>query len=90
MSVHDLLDHTLDESLQLVILQELATYFEEYIAIHGIRSTRSGADIYIEILLEFDGDRKMIDVQKVIKEMTYILEQKIPGSQVIIAPAIRN
>ena len=90
MSVHDLLDHTLDESLQLVILQELATYFEEYIAIHGIRSRRSGADIYIEILLEFDGDRKMIDVQKVIKEMTYTLKQKIPGSQVIIAPAIRN
>lgn len=90
MSVHDLLDRTLDESLQLVILQELATYFEEYIAIHGIRSRRSGADIYIEILLEFDGDRRMTDVQKAIDEMKSALEQKISGSQIIIAPTIRN
>jgi len=89
MSVYDLLDRTLDESLQLVILRELATYFEEYVAIHGIRSRRSGGDVYIEILLEFDGDRKMAEVQKAIDGMKFALEQKIPGSQVTIAPRMR-
>jgi len=89
MSVNDLLDRTLDESLQLVILREMATFFEEYVAIHGIKSRRSGGDIYIEILLEFDGDRKMTEVQRAINEMKFTLEQKIPGSHVIIAPTMR-
>lgn len=89
MSVYDLLDGTLDESLQLVILRELATRFEEYVAIHGVRSRRSGGDVYIQILLEFDGDRKMAEVQKAIDEMKFALEKKIPGSQVLIAPTMR-
>jgi len=89
MSVYDLLDQTLDESLQLVILRELATRFEEYVAIHGVRSRRSGGDVYIQILLEFDGDRKMAEVQKAIDEMKFALEKKIPGSQVLIAPTMR-
>ena len=86
MSVYDLLDRTLDESLQFIILQELAAYFEDYGAIHGIRSRRSGGNVYIEIFLEFDGESKMAGVQKIIDNMKVGLEQKIPGSQVFIVP----
>jgi ferrous-iron efflux pump FieF len=86
-SVYDLLDRTLEEELQLVILRELATYFEKYEALHGLRSRRAGSRVYIEILLEFDGDRKMAEVQKVINSIKTTLEQKIQGSQVIISPA---
>ena len=86
MSVYDLLDQTLEESLQLIILKELAAYFDEYVAFHGIRSRRSGNTIYIEIFLEFDKDRKMKDVQEVIDSIKDRLEQKIQGSQVVIAP----
>jgi ferrous-iron efflux pump FieF len=85
-SVYDLLDKTLEEEMQLIILRELATYFQEYEALHGIKSRRSGAHVYIEIFLEFDGERKMAEVQKVITEMKAALEQKIQSSQVIIAP----
>jgi divalent metal cation (Fe/Co/Zn/Cd) transporter len=70
-------------------LRELATRFEEYVAIHGVRSRRSGGDVYIQILLEFDGDRKMAEVQQTIDEMKFALEKKIPGSQVLIAPTMR-
>ncbi|MDD5495095.1 MAG: cation transporter, partial [Dehalococcoidia bacterium] len=35
MSVYDLLDRALEESLQLIILRELAGYFNDYEAIHG-------------------------------------------------------
>ena len=89
MSVYDLLDRALEESLQLVILRELAKYFDEYEAIHGIRSRRSGANVYVEIFLEFDGDRKMSEVQSVINTMKTDLENKIHGSQIVIAPATR-
>ena len=87
MSVYDLLDRTLEESLQMIILQELAVYFDEYVALHGIRSRRSGSNIHVEIFLEFDGERKVADVQRVIDSMKDRLERRIPGSQVVISPA---
>ena len=87
MSVYDLLDRALEESLQLIILRELASYFEEYEAIHGIRSRRSGANVYVEIFLEFDGERKMAEVQAVINSMKANLEKKITGSEIVISPA---
>jgi len=87
MSVYDLLDRALEESLQLVILRELAGYFDEYEAIHGIRSRRSGANVYIEIFLEFDGEKKMSEVQAVINSMKANLEKKINGSEIVISPA---
>ncbi|MBK7599620.1 MAG: cation diffusion facilitator family transporter [Acidobacteria bacterium] len=86
-SVYDLLDRTLDETLQLVILGELAAYFNDYVALHGVRSRRSGSNVYIDIFMEFDGEQRMSEVQNVIDRMKTDLEQKIKGSQVVIAPA---
>lgn len=90
MSVYDLLDRALEESLQLIILRELAGYFEEYEAIHGIRSRRSGANVYVEIFLEFDGEKKMAEVQQVINSMKANLEKKIHGSEIVVSPAIAD
>jgi cation diffusion facilitator family transporter len=86
-SIYDLLDRTLDESLQLVILGELAAFFDDYVALHGIRSRRSGSNVYIEIFMEFDGEKRMSEVQELINRMRASLETKIKSSQVVIAPA---
>ncbi len=85
-SVFDLLDRTLSDSLQLIVLQSLARHFESYDAIHGVRSRRSGNNIYIELYLEFDPNRRMAEVQKDIDEMKAELENRIPGSQIAIVP----
>jgi len=85
-SLGDLLDRSIDESLQLLIVRALAKHFEEYVNFHGLRSRRSGRDVYIELFLEFDGARLMADVQRIISEMTATIEQDIPGSHVIICP----
>lgn len=87
MNVSDLLDRALDESLQLVILRELAAYFDDYVAFHGVRSRRSGKSVYIDLFLEFEGSRRMAEVQKTIDRIKADLEAKIPGSHVTIAPA---
>ncbi|QQS49155.1 MAG: cation diffusion facilitator family transporter [Acidobacteriota bacterium] len=89
-SIYDLLDRTLDESLQLVILSELAAYYHEYAALHGIRSRRSGSNVYIEIFMEFDGERRMSEVQELIDRIKTSLEEKIQGSRVLIAPTSMN
>jgi cation diffusion facilitator family transporter len=85
-SIYDLLDRTLDETLQFVILQELANHFDSYERFHGAYSRRSGGDAYIEIFLEFDAERRMGDVQEVINTLKQALERKIPNSHVAIVP----
>jgi ferrous-iron efflux pump FieF len=85
-SMYDLLDRSLEESLQLVILRALASHFHEYEALHGIRSRRTGGNTYIEIFLEFEDERKMSEVQQIIDSIKTDLEHKIQGSHVVIAP----
>ena len=88
-SFHELLDRTLDESLQLIIVAELAARYDDYEALHGVRSRRSGGNIYIEIFMEFAPDRRMFEVQALIDRIKADLEDRIHGSQVVIAPATR-
>jgi divalent metal cation (Fe/Co/Zn/Cd) transporter len=88
-SLPDLLDKTLDESLQMVIVRELAVFFNEYTELHGVRSRRSGNHIYIELHLEFDGEKKMCEVQDVINRIKASLEEKIQRSEVSIVPTGR-
>jgi ferrous-iron efflux pump FieF len=85
-SLPDLLDKTLDEELQIVIVRELSAFFDDYHALHGVRSRHSGSDIYIEIFLEFDGTKKMCEVQGTIDRMKASLEKKIAKSSVSIVP----
>ena len=86
-SIYDLMDKTIEESLQLIIVGELVAYFDEYKSLQGVRSRRSGGDIYVEIFLEFDGEKKMAEIQNVINNMKNTLETKIKGSHVIISPS---
>ncbi len=86
MSLYDLLDKTVEESIQLIILRELAENFHNYNQVHRIRSRRSGGKIYIEIFLEFEGEKKMKHVQAVIDRMKTGLESRISGSFVAIIP----
>lgn len=85
-SLPDLLDKTLDEELQMVIVRHLALFFNDYTALHGVRSRRSGSNVYIEIFLEFDGEKKMGEVQDIINRIKVSLETHIPKSSVSLVP----
>ena len=85
-SLPDLLDKTIEEELQLVVVRSLADFFDEYEAFHGVKSRKCGNDIFIELFLEFDGNRLMDDVQKTIYAIKESLEKEIPRSSVTIMP----
>ena len=85
-SLPDLLDKTLDEELQMVIVRHLAVFFHDYSALHGVRSRRSGSNVYIEIFLEFDGEKKMCEVQDIINRIKVSLEAHIAKSSVSVIP----
>jgi ferrous-iron efflux pump FieF len=86
-SVYDLLDRSLSDSMQLIVLRSLASHFDSYEAIHGVNSRRSGNVIYVELFLEFDPEWKMAEVQKNIDTIKTELESQISESQVTIVPA---
>ena len=89
-NIGDLLDKTLEENLQVIILRELAGFFDEYTAFHALRSRKSGRKIYIEVFLEFDGSRRHSEVQQVVDNMKATLEAAIPDSDVSIIPTTRT
>lgn len=84
-SLYDLLDRTLEEERQIVILAELARHFHDYEELHGIRSRRSGAQVYVEIFLEFDPEKKVAEIQQAIDAIRRDIEDKLQGSSVTIA-----
>lgn len=86
-SLPDFFDKTLDEELQMIILQELSGSFDKYDEFHGVRSRRSGSRIYIEIFLGFNPEQRMGDVQVFARSLKHSLEAKIAGSVVSIVLA---
>ena len=85
-SLPDLVDKTLEEEYQIVILRELTERFDKYNAFHGVRSRRSGSHIHIEISLGFEPEQKMGNVQDFIDSLKISIEKKIPGSIVRVVP----
>lgn len=85
-SMYELLDGTLEESLQIIIMRELTSNFDEYKDLHGIRSHMVGDLIYIELFLEFEETLLMKDVQEKINKIKKDIEKTIKGSSVMIIP----
>lgn len=84
-SVNELLDKTLDEEYQMIILQELVAHFDDYEFMHGIRSRRSGSQVFIEIFLGFDPEKKVGDVQQMMDTLRKRIEARIANSSVVVS-----
>lgn len=86
-SFMDLLDKTIEENYQIIILKELALCFDEYRQIHDIRSRRSGNKVYIEIIMEFDPEKNVGEVTQLVTKLTRNISQKISDSSITIGIA---
>ena len=86
-SISDLLDRSLDERDQIIIIRELVNHFDRYEQIHGFRTRRSGSQIFVELFLEFDPDRKMREVYDVVKILETAIKKQLPRAQVMIVPS---
>ena len=85
--VGDLSDKTLEETSQLVVLRELAVFFDDYEQIHGIRSRRSGNVVYLEVFLEFRPELPFGTVQETMDRIRTRLETHIGNSRVLVVPS---
>ena len=85
-SVGDLLDATLEENLQILILKHLVDHFDDYEQLHKVRARRSGPNLYVEIFLQFDPELLMGEVQRRIDVIRNEINQAIPGAEVALVP----
>jgi ferrous-iron efflux pump FieF len=82
----DLIDRSLEEQDQLLILRALAEHFDDYTALHGIRTRRSGTKRYVELYLEFDPDRPMGQVQDIIEGLRTRISGLVKAAEVTVIP----
>jgi cation diffusion facilitator family transporter len=83
-SIFGLLDQTLEESLQFVILKVLAENYDDYKFFNGIRSRRSGGEVYIDIALDFSEDKTVAGVEETVNSIKASLESRIANSHVAV------
>ncbi len=84
-SLHDLLDRTLEEALQMRIVRKLAEHFDEYEAFYGVRSRRAGGRTFIDIELGFDENKRVGEALQTIQRLTRDVAAEIPGSEVRVS-----
>lgn len=86
-STLDLLDRTLEEEHQILILRALARHFDRYEDLRDIRSRRSGSQVFVEIVLGFAPTQPAAQIEAAARQIKLELERDIPRSRVTIAIA---
>ncbi|OYW08488.1 MAG: hypothetical protein B7X34_08565, partial [Acidobacteriia bacterium 12-62-4] len=85
----DLLDRSLAEPIQQKVNRALAVFFDDYDALLGVRTRRSGRIAHVEITIGFAPKRTMGEVSHVLARMEDQLKRDIPDiDAVLIARAL--
>jgi ferrous-iron efflux pump FieF len=85
-SALNLLDRVLEERSQILILRALAEHFEDYQALHGIRTRSSAGRSYVELFLEFDPAKTMGEVQETVDHLQERIVNLLERTEVLIVP----
>lgn len=85
-SINHLLDGAVEESVQVLITRELVRHFAAYEQLHGVRTRRSGARVYVEVFLSFDPAESHGAVLRRAEDLKVDLENSVAGAEVWIVP----
>jgi cation diffusion facilitator family transporter len=83
-SFYDLLDRTLEEADQMKLMRVLATQFDQYDDMYGIRSRRAGGKEFIEVFLGYEEDTRVGEVQQSMDNVRHAIKEQFPDASVMI------
>ena len=83
-AVRDLVDQTINESMQMVVNRHLIRHFDSYEMLDLVRSRKSGGDVFIEISLAFEPRRAIGDIQPLIDDLRDGIQAEIRRSRVTV------
>lgn len=81
----DLLDKTVDEHSQMLILKALNTHYKQYRTFESVNSRRVGKYTHIDILVAFYDDTTYAEIEKFTEDIYGELRDQIPGCIVSVA-----
>ena len=85
-SMKELVDSSIEEVLQLLVLRTLVKHADTYLGFRGIRSRRVVSKVFLEISLEFKAQITMEQFEGVASVLRKELQAVIPGVDVTIVP----
>lgn len=85
-SLGEMLDASLEEGAQLLILKSLVKFESSYKNISRIRTRQGGAKNYIELSLEFNGALTLSEIHEIAKSIRKEIEDQIPAAEVVVIP----
>ena len=85
-SLKEMLDSSLEEGAQLLILKALVKFDSDYKNIERIRTRYGGDKNYIELSLHFDGNLSLNRINTVIEAIRKEITHAIPTAEVIVIP----
>lgn len=81
--------YSMEESVAVIALRNLVTYFELYEDVFDIKVRMENLMIHIEIYLGFSAEQSMGQVQQAVDLIRHSLERDIKDVQVLIIPSAR-
>ncbi|MCB0328112.1 MAG: cation diffusion facilitator family transporter [Bdellovibrionales bacterium] len=84
-SVGDLVDRSVEEAFQLVVLKYLVQYEGAYSGFHGVKSRRVGTKRLIQINLALGDDIPLKELRPKLAALKGQIEGEIPESEVVIS-----
>ena len=89
-AVRDLVDQTINESMQMVVNRHLIRHFASYEMLDRVRSRKAGGDVFIEIFPAFAGRRTMAEIQPLIDDLRSGIEAEIRRARVTVIARAAN
>jgi ferrous-iron efflux pump FieF len=79
-SALNLIDRSLEERDQLLIMRALTEHYHDFDMLHGVRTRHSGTQDFVELFLEFPPERPMGQVQDVIDHLKVTIRDLLGAS----------
>jgi cation diffusion facilitator family transporter len=89
-SMPDLIDRSVDEKVQIIIHTTLTGHLDRYVALERIRTRRSGAQMFIDIFLSFDGQAPFHRVHECVMSIKSELRDRLGKAEVIVIPSLKD
>ena len=80
----DLLDKTLDEETQMLILKCVSTIYDDINDFKGVRTRQSGNTIFVDLMVSFDDNKPYKEIYNVQKKFEAAVKDVLPDSVVSI------
>ena len=89
-SIADLVDKSVEEQIQMIVLKSLIDHDSEYRGLKRIRTRRAGARLFIELTLYFAEEKIFGEISKSISKIEQSLREQLPECDLVVVATARS